>query len=378
MLKRFIRYLYEYESGRRMRNVGFVKVDQSDDECIVHIHGKGLRLEGEKELTIYLFYEKEKECIGLPQGTVENVNPAVNYQLRYTKEDVGEPCNYDLIEGIIMENSSHRKYAAVWDDMPVNVNEMRLWTPADLSQGTEPENMPGEMPEDIPEEMPEVMPEVSEEPDAPNMDMDYDMPEQVQEEEGPSGGMPAEPERGGAARNFPGEETDVSEMEAVGEEAAESGSIEESEAVAEFTRFVQVEALEETEVTETECRTRTACSPCREAEPVRPEPNCQKQSKKCTKIQRQDIVHLPRCEWRLSNNSFLLHGYYNYHHLVIIEEDGNIWLGVPGIYHPKEAKAAEAFGFPQFIKAEKLNIDLDENERNDGEEFGYWCRHIRR
>ena len=112
MLKRFIRYLYEYESGRRMRNVGFVKVDQSDDECIVHIHGKGLRLEGEKELTIYLFYEKEKECIGLPQGTVENVNPAVNYQLRYTKEDVGEPCNYDLIEGIIMENSSHRKYAA--------------------------------------------------------------------------------------------------------------------------------------------------------------------------------------------------------------------------------------------------------------------------
>ena len=377
-MKRFIRYLYEYESGRRMRNVGFVKVDQSDDECIVHIHGKGLRLEGEKELTIYLFYEKEKECIGLPQGTVENVNPAVNYQLRYTKEDVGEPCNYDLIEGIIMENSSHRKYAAVWDDMPVNVNEMRLWTPADLSQGTEPENMPGEMPEDIPEEMPEVMPEVSEEPDAPNMDMDYDMPEQVQEEEGPYGGMPAEPERGGAARNFPGEETDVSEMEAVGEEAAESGSIEESEAVAEFTRFVQVEALEETEVTETECRTRTACSPCREAEPVRPEPDCQKQSKKCTKIQRQDIVHLPRCEWRLSNNSFLLHGYYNYHHLVIIEEDGNIWLGVPGIYHPKEAKAAEAFGFPQFIKAEKLNIDLDENERNDGEEFGYWCRHIRR
>ena len=147
MLKRFIRYLYEYENGRRMRNVGFVKVDQSDGECIVHIHGKGLRLEGEKELTIYLFYEKEKECIGLPQGTVENVNPAVNYQLRYTKEDVGEPGNYDRIEGIIMENSSHRKYAAVWDDMPVNVNEMRLWTPADLTEGSGEEERVEERPE---------------------------------------------------------------------------------------------------------------------------------------------------------------------------------------------------------------------------------------
>lgn len=361
MLKRFIRYLYEYESGRRMRNVGFVKVDQSDDECIVHIHGKGLRLEGEKELTIYLFYEKEKECIGLPQGTVENVNPAVNYQLRYTKEDVGEPCNYDLIEGIIMENSSHRKYAAVWDDMPVNVNEMRLWTPADLSQGTEPEEMT----------------EIPEEPDVPDIENDRSAP--VQEEEELAGGMPEEAERREAAGTFPGEEAAVSEMEAAEEEEdAEYGSIEEPEAAAESTGTLQMEALEETEVRETECWTSTDCSPCRAAEPVRPEPDCQKQSKKCTKIQRQDIVNLPRCEWRLSNNSFLLHGYYNYHHLVIIEEDGNIWLGVPGIYHPKEAKAAEAFGFPQFIKAEKLNVDLSEDERNDGEEFGYWCRHIRR
>ena len=89
-------------------------------------------------------------------------------------------------------------------------------------------------------------------------------------------------------------------------------------------------------------------------------------------------MNLPRCEWRLSNNSFLLHGYYNYHHLVLIEEDGNMWIGVPGIYHPKEAKAAEAFGFPQFIKAEKIDVDLEEEERNDGEDFGYWCRHIRR
>ncbi|MBP3462802.1 MAG: hypothetical protein J6J72_04305, partial [Tyzzerella sp.] len=31
------------------------------------------------------------------------------------------------------------------------------------------------------------------------------------------------------------------------------------------------------------------------------------------KIQRQGLSRLPRREWRIANNSFLLHGFYNYH-----------------------------------------------------------------
>lgn len=46
----------------------------------------------------------------------------------------------------------------------------------------------------------------------------------------------------------------------------------------------------------------------------------------------------------------LLHGYHNYHHLLLLEEDEHQWLGVPGIYSPREAHAAELFGFPQFTR----------------------------
>ena len=88
------------------------------------------------------------------------------------------------------------------------------------------------------------------------------------------------------------------------------------------------------------------------------------------KIQRQEIAMLPRCEWRVANNSFLLHGYYNYHYLILLEEENQMWLGVPGIYHRKEAKAAEVFGFTRFVQAEQ-----DESEEN--EMFGYWCRKVR-
>ena len=94
------------------------------------------------------------------------------------------------------------------------------------------------------------------------------------------------------------------------------------------------------------------------------------------KIQRKELSRLPRCEWKLSNNQFLLHGYYNYHHLVFLEEEQMMYLGVPGIFHEEEAKAAGVFGFPQFIPLTETDLELPEEEC-EGESFGYWCRQIR-
>lgn len=95
-----------------------------------------------------------------------------------------------------------------------------------------------------------------------------------------------------------------------------------------------------------------------------------------TKIQRSGLSVLPRKYWSLANNSFLMHGYHNYHHLLLVEEDGHFWLGVPGIYAPRESRAAEIFGFPQFTRSYTDLINLDEDEQNTKEDFGYWCRFI--
>lgn len=94
------------------------------------------------------------------------------------------------------------------------------------------------------------------------------------------------------------------------------------------------------------------------------------------KMTRQEISRFPRSEWRVANNSFLMHGYRNYHHLLYIEEEGNVWLGVPGIFHEKEQVAAQAFGFPEFRRLTDAELKLEENERNTYEDFGYWCRQI--
>ena len=97
---------------------------------------------------------------------------------------------------------------------------------------------------------------------------------------------------------------------------------------------------------------------------------------RCEKIQRQDLSRLPRREWRLANNSFLLHGFYNYHHLLYIEDGDKIWIGVPGIYHEKEKAAANGFGFPEFRRLTDVELELSEEEKNTYDDFGYWCRKV--
>ena len=101
-----------------------------------------------------------------------------------------------------------------------------------------------------------------------------------------------------------------------------------------------------------------------------------KERLQCRKIRRNDLGELARGEWKLANNSFLLHGYYNYHHLLLIEEGDDCILGVPGIYHRRERQAAECFGFLEFREAEGLPVTLSGQERNDYERFGYWCRKV--
>ena len=92
------------------------------------------------------------------------------------------------------------------------------------------------------------------------------------------------------------------------------------------------------------------------------------------KIRRSDMSQLPRKFWPLANNSFLLHGYHNYGHLLLIEEDSRLWLGVPGTYAPQEARAADLFGFPRFTRSYAGLPELTAEERADDEDFGHWCR----
>ena len=89
------------------------------------------------------------------------------------------------------------------------------------------------------------------------------------------------------------------------------------------------------------------------------------------KLQMQDFKILPKEYQYLANNSFLLHGYFNYKMVLFgyMEAEQRQWfLGVPGVFSNQEQLMAGIFGFPEFRTKQMT--------RQKTGEFGYWYRFI--
>ena len=250
-MKRFIRYLYEYENEKRIRNVGFIKVEAGYEETIVHLQAKGFHDWDERNLVLYLFYRGNDKNIRILPKELNLNSTVLSWRDSFNVEDVGGQEIYANINGIFIETGSGRKLAATWDDCCVDVSKIE--EEKSLSVHTETKECEEER---------------------------YEHKMEVQQEE----------------RN----------------------------------------------------------------------------KSSVIKISRQDISKLPRCEWKLANNKFLMHGYNNFHYLLLIDDGNHLKLGVPGIYHIEEAKCADTFGFGEFISAEEIGMDS-----TDEEMFGYWCRPVR-
>lgn len=81
----------------------------------------------------------------------------------------------------------------------------------------------------------------------------------------------------------------------------------------------------------------------------------------------EDFVVLQERCYQMTHNSFLLHGYYNYRHLLLMrqENSGEIkyYIGVPGNFYEREKQVAGMFGFESFEGAREPAWDGD---------FGYY------
>lgn len=306
-MQQFIRYLYEYDGEKRVRNMGFVKVDKQEKECTIQIRGNGMEASKGQKIEVLVFYRKGEDYILVSQGKIACENANAHFILRFEAEDMGSDEEFARLYGVLLKSESNRIYGAVWDDSVIPIQHMMTideWKSKQnpVVEETETEEAESESEEDVVES------------------------------------------------EVPVAEVESEEVEAESEEPA-------TETKAEETEMEEIE----TESEESE---------------IEPEDYIEKRSRRYEKISRKDLARLPRKEWRLANNSFLLHGFYNYHHLLYIEEGENCWIGVPGIFHEKEQAAARAFGFPQFHRITEGTLELSGEETNLIEDFGYWCRAV--
>lgn len=85
------------------------------------------------------------------------------------------------------------------------------------------------------------------------------------------------------------------------------------------------------------------------------------------KLEPKDFLILSSKYQHLVNNSFLLHGFYNYRHVILGKEQGSYYLGVPGVFYEREKMVALMFGFEAF--------ECASGEPKAGE-FGYYLRRV--
>lgn len=83
------------------------------------------------------------------------------------------------------------------------------------------------------------------------------------------------------------------------------------------------------------------------------------------KIEIDQIRELPSRNWHLCNNSFLMHGVFNYGYLIlkkIVDNEKEIYmLGVPGFFEKAEMVMAVFFGFSEFEPIAKKVVDMEMN-----------------
>ena len=366
---RFISYIYLYERGMKTINTGFAKVESRGPQCRIDITMKNMYHESHVKFSTYMFVRKKGALLGIYLGKLKTESSMGEF---HGMTDAGniERSGYSLeqIAGMIIRGDNGKIYGTGWDDEVLNVERFVPIDEYDEGTMTETDDKPLQDFEEVPPETVEGSPETVE-----------GSPETI---EGSSETVEGLPETDASASNT---EADL--------EASDLGNLKDQSLHAEeMCGMAPVFFSKET------CMSKEAPKAGMEPEdsdqynPEKQAVVCEKRRSEqkgqdsmerlferglrmfpfedgeisdCIRMEPQDIGSLPMKYWIFANNSFLLHGYYSYRHLILARmKDGKCILGIPGVNYSREQFMAGMFGFDYF---KPVRAHMPESC-----EFGYW------
>ncbi|MEG0988864.1 MAG: DUF6128 domain-containing protein [Clostridium sp.] len=427
--QRLISYIYAYEGGIKGKNIGFAKLEEKNDQCKITISVKKIFVGG-NSIGIYLLSNQGELQIGTlfvrnGVGEFRTVINSVNI------EDSGR--GIETFYGLSIHDveSDWRTYTTIWEDAVAHAAELELADVTSENLIQKQKNRKTD-PNPIKEQPLPISKEIELELELEEKEEREEEQREREEEEREAREEREEEQREKAEEQKEQEERKKKEgwEEKEEQEDAREKEREEREEEQEDAREKEWEEKEEREEAWEEKEEReeervkkmnrqrnersvreqlkeSKLEPKRASEPVRstilqrdtsyreiPNQDMSHQQmwemlqKKHTKIlafdyedgcqilliKPQDIGLLPRDLWVYGNNSFLLHGYYNYRYLILAKlENPNgsprYLLGVPGTYVSNEKYMASMFGFPNFVLSKK-------QPSKDGR-FGYWYTDIK-
>lgn len=414
---RLISYIYAYEGGIKGKNTGFAKLETRGTSCRIQVSVRRV-FAGGSPIGVYLLAGQEEIRIGtlFVRGGNGEFRAVVNCE-----NIEGSGCNMEECCGLTLHetDSAWRAYTTIWEDAVAHAAEVEL---ADVTaekvreQEAEKEEATRKLAENVSGEVnsasvgKEKLDEASEltrsgEMESQDTSTETEKKEAVNINETDFGISQPQPEKLEDSNLEIFEDTET--MEAV-PDISETSDHQEAEIVQEAQTETPQESFQESnQEAQTETPKESFQESYQEAQTEarrkdsqnqkQPQPDSSKEFSKedpaeslwnrlraaypkvtafeCADgceilvIKPQDIGLLPRENWVYGNNSFLLHGYYNYRYLILARlgkpsERGRYILGVPGHYGNNEKYMAAMFGFDRFVRSTR--------QPPRDSRFGYW------
>lgn len=384
--KRLVSYIYAYPGGVRDKNVGFAKAEVRNGQFKLTVSVKGVYTDTPELFGVYVMVDGKKHQPGgftlLKTGTVM-VNQGIGqYQDLFNPMNINQSgYTFEDISGIALarENEDFYRMFSLWEDCILNTEDITFAQPEAAAASNPVVQADSE--------------EVS-----------------VKEQENRTTGQEAERKSVEMSGNVRESETvrrnaeDVSENEvedvveaavtskpATPESAQSAGQqadLQQETAQMKAQQVRAMEAVQELLFRNTNPQgTMPQNTKLQNAKPQEEMPAFEKvfinrdfidafeddYFYDCVEVTPELLKQLPIEDDAVVNNSFLVHGYYNFKHILfgkVCENDNNTryFIGVPGMYCNRERFMASMFGFCNFKKSHRSDYS--------NPYFGYWYQEI--
>lgn len=334
-MKRFVTYIYAYEEEKKGSNVGFARIEIRGQDARIEIHLRGVYA-ASAACRVYLFQREAaggKEATGVTGvlvGEMKLANGSGDGAVVLKGGRVGaSPYGITEMEGLFFVIGEERILMSRWREgapFKVGLSGFQEWQPEEPKEKTAEKGAAAETAAQ----------------------------KEVREAAAAQSEQNSQTAAQGMAQDVP------------------SGSGMETAAAGEETEAIHVTELPMRNLFPEYDWNAVWEELCREHKPAA---LFEEWDTQCIQLELKDLRSLPKKYWYLGNNSFLLHGFFNYRYLVLGRTAEERWfLGVPGVYQRQERVMAAIFGFPEFFAAGPGG------ERRGGREpvnhFGCWVRYI--
>ena len=381
--KRLVSYIYAYPGGVRDKNVGFAKAEVRNGQFKLTVSVKGVYTDTPELFGVYVMVDGKKHQPGgftlLKTGTVM-VNQGIGqYQDLFNPMNINQSgYTFEDISGIALarENEDFYRMFSLWEDCILNTEDITFAQP-EAAAASNPVAQADSEEVSVKEQVNRT---TGQEAERKSVEMSGNVresetvrrnAEDVSENEVEEAAVTSKPETPESAQSA-GQQTDLQQ--------------ETAQMKAQQVRAM--EAVQELLFRNTNPQgTMPQNTKLQNAKPQEEMPAFEKvfinrdfidafeddYFYDCVEVTPELLKQLPIEDDAVVNNSFLVHGYYNFKHILfgkVCENDNNTryFIGVPGMYCNRERFMASMFGFCNFKKSHRSDYS--------NPYFGYWYQEI--